>query len=56
MHLYSRQALKQYTYTAAAQEDDEESLEPACSTHYPRQTDKQDHTKYVLDTREVYAK
>ncbi len=37
-------------------EDNEESLKDASITHKPRHTDKQDHTKDVLDTGEVHTK
>lgn len=41
------------THDATAAKYDEEALDGAGSADYPCQTDKEDHTKDVLDTRQV---
>jgi len=41
------------THNTTATEHDAEALNSAGCTDYPCQTDKEDHTKDVLDTRQV---
>jgi len=43
------------TYTTAADEDDDERLQPAGSADHPDHANEQDHAEDVLDAREIDA-
>jgi len=45
-----------HTHTAAADEDDDECLEPARGADHPHHANEQNHSEDVLNAREVDAK